>query len=733
MNDLGLSLLWLAVQVAVMMAPAMVLHTLASRRGPSSGAWVASLSLVLVVALSAALLLKRTELPNNWLATGNWPSTKAPNASVTVDATPKSSTREIGSGSSRPTTGRSPFLAGIGIVWARIEHGAAAPAARWRPWGRIVAAIALTGATVGLARLLLGLWAIGLCRRRGRIVDDPLMTALLAELRSSMGCRQSVEIRQVPDLTAPATAGWRRPVLLFPDDWRSWDACERRAVLAHELAHIVRGDYGAGLLAQLAVVLHYFHPLVRWMAGQLQLQQELAADALCAPFAGGRASYLVALSRLALKQDGRSPCWPARAFLPARGALIRRIAMLRDENKAYELDRSWSGARRLTIAVILVVLAVSVATVRGPARGDDKEMSAASAGNDRTPATRPAEAPVVPLYVRDDVAGVAMFRPAATFRRAGMDRFAALIRAELGDDLAQLAKRFNIDMSGSARLKLDFCDIEWVTCGIRFGRTKNTEKKVMHRIMTTGPTVRTIKPFDWLGYLRQWHIDFVEVRSGGRVYYRVTGPLAKALGPDGCVYLPDDRTLVLDEEKPIRALIDRRGPEAPAYLRGPDWERASRGLFAIAINNHEGSFAKSYDLGRPDDAVVLTLFKDVDYWTVNVDDADAIILHAAAACQTDDVREAIARTIDALVKQGRDAIDHPATDAAAMKEDELFLPMASACLANLRVERANRTVNVRAQGFGTLADFASIFEAEINRRAQSQKRIAKDDPNGLKR
>src|SRR2546421_256342 len=90
--------------------------------------------------------------------------------------------------------------------------------------------------------------------------------------------------------SGPGSNGWRRPVLLLPVDWRSWDAPERRAVFAHELAHIVRGDYAAGLLARLAVVLNSYHPLVLWMAGRLQLQQELAADALGARFAGGRTS-----------------------------------------------------------------------------------------------------------------------------------------------------------------------------------------------------------------------------------------------------------------------------------------------------------------------------------------------------------------------------------------------------------------------------------------------------------
>ena len=54
MNDLGLTLAWLAVQVALLLLPALALHALASRRGPAAGAWVASLSLGLVVALNVA-------------------------------------------------------------------------------------------------------------------------------------------------------------------------------------------------------------------------------------------------------------------------------------------------------------------------------------------------------------------------------------------------------------------------------------------------------------------------------------------------------------------------------------------------------------------------------------------------------------------------------------------------------------------------------------------------------
>ena len=94
--------------------------------------------------------------------------------------------------------------------------------------------------------------------------------------------------------------------------------------------------------------------------------------------------------------------------------------------------------------------------------------------------------------------------------------------------------------------------------------------------------------------------------------------------------MPDDRTIVFDEEHVIRRIAGGEDPALPAYLRGKEWERASRGLVAMLSIIATTQFAKHYDLGRPDDAVVLSLFKGVDTWIIGVEDADAIVLQADA-------------------------------------------------------------------------------------------------------
>ena len=94
----------------------------------------------------------------------------------------------------------------------------------------------------------------------------------------------------------------------------------------------VRGDFLTGLIAQISVALHFYHPLAHWLAKRLRLEQELAADAWGAALSGGSPTYLVTLAQMALRREDRSLAGPARAFLPSRGTLVTRIEMLRNNH-----------------------------------------------------------------------------------------------------------------------------------------------------------------------------------------------------------------------------------------------------------------------------------------------------------------------------------------------------------------------------------------------------------------
>ena len=125
------------------------------------------------------------------------------------------------------------------------------------------------------------------------------------------------------------------------------------------------------------------------------------------------------------------------------------------------------------------------------------------------------------------------------------------------------------------------------------------------------------------------------------------------MGPNTCIYLPDDRTIVADEEAAILKMLARATLASPAHLSGADWEPFSHAIFAYVINNKDGMFAKAYDLRRTDDAVMLSLCKGVDRWLVGVDDSDEIVAHATAVWKMTSATQSSARSNLLSKQQGK--------------------------------------------------------------------------------
>jgi len=256
------------------------------------------------------------------------------------------------------------------------------------------------GLIVGLVRLLGGLWSVRHFVKTSRPLKTPALCEEVDVLRAELGCHSAVQVRECRHLATAATVGWRKPVILLSETWRTWSEPQLRSVLAHEIAHITRGDYLTGIAAQLGVVLHFYHPLVHWLVGRLRLEQELAADELAAGVVGGSRAYLDAIGELALKQSNESLGWPAQAFLPTRSTFLRRIEMLRDLKLLS--GKAPLAIRAGTLGAIAAVTLVAVGlrppgedgTSSAPVLAAEKPVGGLSGGQQ---AVKPLEAKYVPL------------------------------------------------------------------------------------------------------------------------------------------------------------------------------------------------------------------------------------------------------------------------------------------------------------------------------------------------
>jgi beta-lactamase regulating signal transducer with metallopeptidase domain len=164
--------------------------------------------------------------------------------------------------------------------WGQANLGPAAFHARHFDPSRWVVATWLAGA---LVVLLLSFRRI---RRFQRLLHEATGASWheqdwVDEWAVRMGLRRAPDLWWVPGRISPMI-WWvgGRPRLIVPQElWKTLDSHQRSTLIAHELAHLKRGDHYVRLLELLATALFWWHPLVWWLRGPLRDVEEQCCDA----------------------------------------------------------------------------------------------------------------------------------------------------------------------------------------------------------------------------------------------------------------------------------------------------------------------------------------------------------------------------------------------------------------------------------------------------------------------
>jgi len=142
----------------------------------------------------------------------------------------------------------------------------------------ILAIIWFVGAVLVLLRLAVGTWKVNQLARDGARVEDGVWLSLTQRLANRLGVSRPLTLLRGESLAVPVTWGIVYPAVLLPQDSDSWTEERRRFVLVHEMAHVKRFDALTQLLAQFAVALFWFDPLVWIAAHQMRVEREHACD-----------------------------------------------------------------------------------------------------------------------------------------------------------------------------------------------------------------------------------------------------------------------------------------------------------------------------------------------------------------------------------------------------------------------------------------------------------------------
>lgn len=298
---------------------------------------------------------------------------------------------------------------------------------RWR-WPAWIAGLFGLGIVIGQLRLLGGLWALHRLRQAATVIDDSELHAMCRELGRDFKLAKPVELRESPHISTAALAGVRHPMVLLPRSWRGWTAAQRRAVLAHEIAHISHHDFLINVGSQAVLAMHFYHPLVHWLVRRLRLAQELAADAAAASITGGHRVYLHSLAELALVHDAGQVRGPALAFLPSRRTFLRRIEVLRSNRPS---SVQLSMPMRLAVLVAMLTAGLVAAGLRGNALAQDQ--------------ATPESPPRLGQAVQDTTADDQTLRNATAHEQTVQQRAAQSTVSENADTPAPLAAETSIE------------------------------------------------------------------------------------------------------------------------------------------------------------------------------------------------------------------------------------------------------------------------------------------------
>lgn len=224
--------------------------------------------------------------------------------------------------------------------------------------GRAAAVVWLAGFGISLAVLLIG--SVSLLRTTNRAtLAGRVWQEESDRLRLQIGLKQAVRVLITRHPSLLVTWGLARPVILLPADAGRWSTERVRIVLAHELAHVKRGDWLAQLAAELIAAAGWFHPLIWIACARLRKESELACDDAVLALGIDHTTYAGELVDLARRFSSLRHTWLPAPSMARPSTLERRIrVMLNPETNR----RPVSNRLRAVLVVTMLLAGLAIAS-----------------------------------------------------------------------------------------------------------------------------------------------------------------------------------------------------------------------------------------------------------------------------------------------------------------------------------------------------------------------------------
>lgn len=205
----------------------------------------------------------------------------------------------------------------------------------------LIVTIWLVGVAAFVLRLLGGLSYIYYLKTRMNFPPDEYWIEMLAGLAQKAQLNKVVELVESAMVRTPMVVGHLKPMILFPlGVINRLSEKEVEAILAHEIAHILRHDYIFNILQSIVEALFYYHPAVWWISSQIRDEREMACDEIAINLVKDQINYAKAL--VAIQEMAFLPLTASLAFAGQRkGQFLLRMQRIlnQPQNKSNIMEK----------------------------------------------------------------------------------------------------------------------------------------------------------------------------------------------------------------------------------------------------------------------------------------------------------------------------------------------------------------------------------------------------------
>jgi beta-lactamase regulating signal transducer with metallopeptidase domain len=167
-------------------------------------------------------------------------------------------------------------------------------------------------------------------RSSRRLLDEPYgslpdeIMPRFRHLAQRIGIQRAVRHGESMLVEVPSLVGWLKPLILIPTGaFVGLTTSQVDAILAHELAHVLRNDFPVTLFQSICEIVFFYHPAIHAINDQINLEREKACDDIAVGLTGDPIGFAEALAKL---EEARAP----RLALAATGGshLLLRVRRL---------------------------------------------------------------------------------------------------------------------------------------------------------------------------------------------------------------------------------------------------------------------------------------------------------------------------------------------------------------------------------------------------------------------